>query len=313
MPELLCKFKYSGNLSNTGVLHHYTEQPVLMVQLYNIKHCCAIYYPDKISGLILNISAVPLKKAQNEGITTPLKYIQLFASEHKANILKVDGVQTTNYLTIDKDIFRSMERLVTSELVKNDNHKKMVSKSVYSLEDEIIKKFRGKNVSPAQISAVIDRLQGDVNSPKGKNINMDDLIRYVSMYGSAPARAPRPVQDSPKVVNTTKGHPWKEIFVSKDHTVKATEYVISDELPINNNPYWNEGDGTASDTQRGTRYTRSKVKSYFHAHGDVKASENVGPILGDEIVKFSDEFVGEFIGEVESKPMRTHKVKKRGK
>lgn len=91
VPALCSKYKYYGTMSNTGVNGSCPDTPVLMMQMFHPSHCCAIYYPDQVSGLVFSLSAISLEKAEIQKCLTTLSSLSLFATDHQANILTIDG------------------------------------------------------------------------------------------------------------------------------------------------------------------------------------------------------------------------------
>jgi hypothetical protein len=89
LPAIYEKYAYVGTLKSK-----YTppsEKTVLMIQFFHPKHCCAIYYPNKVDGVVMSISAVmPTISKENDLISRPIS-INLFVSNFLDNILTLDG------------------------------------------------------------------------------------------------------------------------------------------------------------------------------------------------------------------------------
>ncbi|HLD89609.1 MAG TPA: hypothetical protein VI911_01075 [Patescibacteria group bacterium] len=97
IPEFAVKFKYNGMLrTNALSSSEKTEKTVLMVQYFHPKHCCAIYYTDKVDGVIMSISMImPEISAAKNAVIRPM-YMSLFISNYLDNIVSLDGTKITS-------------------------------------------------------------------------------------------------------------------------------------------------------------------------------------------------------------------------
>lgn len=107
LPELYRKYPYVGTFRSSYMPS--TEKTVLMVQFFHPKHCCAVYYPDKVDGVIINISAVMLEASVlRRQVERPI-FVNLFVSNFLDNILTLDGSQITNATPIDNSYLKIIE------------------------------------------------------------------------------------------------------------------------------------------------------------------------------------------------------------